>query len=401
MKCYDLFKLSFGNHLTLEAGAEGLGREINWIYYPESIPIEECPKYINGKELIIIFGTHLNGNYEILSDLIPSLSEKQIAGLLINLGPYIPSIPNSIKQLAELYKLPIFTFPWELKTVDITREICNTILSDEKAKDTETNFLSSLLFNNDLSHLDISKIISSSKFLSQKNSNIGVINYLPYHDSSNKPKKANNLLLISHFIFKTIEKYFSHYDISAIILQHNESVIFFTESKSIQKEFLQEVFRTIQTDIQKSYPDVFLYIGIGTTCGPYEIHQSYERALTSVNIAISHKTAITPYYYDQLGIWGILSEIKDYEILQSFYYRIFNSLIDYDSINNSNLLNTLKEYMKNDFNLQETADLLYIHKNTLKYRIEKIESILGRSLKSSDAISDIVIAFKIGQLLSL
>ena len=57
--------------------------------------------------------------------------------------------------------------------------------------------------------------------------------------------------------------------------------------------------------------------------------------------------------------------------------------------------------MKNDFNLQETADLLYIHKNTLKYRIEKIESILGRSLKSSDAISDIVIAFKIGQLLSL
>lgn len=403
MKCYDLFKLSFGSLLTLEAGVEGLGRDLNWIYFADSVPLEEIPIYLNGKELIILYGISLNGDYEILYNLLPQFAQKQIAGLLISLGSYIPTIPDHLKELAELYKIPIFTYSVYLKSVEMSREICNMILADEKSKDSETVLLSNLLFNKNLSKQEIDEVILDYKILTQKDAKIGVIKYVQYHDSTKHQTQLQHSLYISHLIYTKIDKYFNLHGITALLLRQDDSIIFFAKDEIIQKKEFRTALKDIQHSIQNTYPNLFLYVGIGKICTtpPYNFRSSYENALTSVDIAISQKASITPYYYEHLGIWGVLSAINNREILQNYYQQTFSLLIDYDRMNNGDLLNTLKEYIKNDFNLQKTADLMYIHKNTLKYRIEKIETILGHSLKSSDAISDIVIAFKIGQLLSL
>ena len=56
----------------------------------------------------------------------------------------------------------------------------------------------------------------------------------------------------------------------------------------------------------------------------------------------------------------------------------------YDKQNATNMVETLDCYFACNCNVSETAKALFIHRNTLIYRIDKIKSILGRDLKDSE-----------------
>lgn len=61
-----------------------------------------------------------------------------------------------------------------------------------------------------------------------------------------------------------------------------------------------------------------------------------------------------------------------------------HSLIDFDSIKNmdENLLHTGVKFIENDLNISKTSSSLFLHRNTLIYRLEKIKEILGLDLKT-------------------
>lgn len=66
---------------------------------------------------------------------------------------------------------------------------------------------------------------------------------------------------------------------------------------------------------------------------------------------------------------------QDFYIMQSF-----KQLIAYDEKHDSQLCKTLKLYLRNNMNVTQTQNSLYIHRSTLNYRIGKIEDILGMKL---------------------
>ena len=66
------------------------------------------------------------------------------------------------------------------------------------------------------------------------------------------------------------------------------------------------------------------------------------------------------------------------------YTLSIRSLVEYDHRNETNLVETLDCYFACNCNVSETAKALYIHRNTLIYRIDKIRSVLGRDLKDSE-----------------
>ena len=66
------------------------------------------------------------------------------------------------------------------------------------------------------------------------------------------------------------------------------------------------------------------------------------------------------------------------------YTLSIRSLVEYDKQNATNMVETLDCYFACNCNVSETAKALFIHRNTLIYRIDKIKSILGRDLKDSE-----------------
>lgn len=81
--------------------------------------------------------------------------------------------------------------------------------------------------------------------------------------------------------------------------------------------------------------------------------------------------------YDELGFYGMFNEIINLNKFDNIKDRMFKKLKDYDKKDNSELYKTLKVLIYNNMNSQKTADDLYVHKNTVNYRKNKIKELLG------------------------
>ncbi|GGO03649.1 PucR family transcriptional regulator [Saccharibacillus kuerlensis] len=88
-----------------------------------------------------------------------------------------------------------------------------------------------------------------------------------------------------------------------------------------------------------------------------------------------------------------------YEHLRKFYADTMQGFTDETLKDHHMLLQTLSVYLETHCQLAETAKRLYIHRNTVIYRLEKCEEIIGRSLKDPEETLRLRMAFRIKALL--
>ncbi|MBQ1289387.1 MAG: helix-turn-helix domain-containing protein, partial [Erysipelotrichaceae bacterium] len=93
--------------------------------------------------------------------------------------------------------------------------------------------------------------------------------------------------------------------------------------------------------------------------------------------------------------------INRYDDLKAYIYPTVLDLLDYDRKNNSNLTTTLYVYLDNFGNTAKSAELLYIHKNTLLYRMQKIKEILHCELENGEEILRVMMSLRIIRVLGL
>ena len=105
--------------------------------------------------------------------------------------------------------------------------------------------------------------------------------------------------------------------------------------------------------------------------------------------------------YGDLGIFRLFFEINDYTEMKKLFNENLLKLKEYDKKNSSNLLQTLTIYLRENRNLGKTAEILYIHRNTIKYRVKRIEEILDCDLKDEEVIFNIKLCIRIGIFLNL
>jgi DNA-binding PucR family transcriptional regulator len=67
-------------------------------------------------------------------------------------------------------------------------------------------------------------------------------------------------------------------------------------------------------------------------------------------------------------------------VLRSFTERLLRPLIDYDARHNAELLPTLTSFLACDGSWSACASRMYVHVNTVRYRIGRIEALTGRDL---------------------
>ena len=78
----------------------------------------------------------------------------------------------------------------------------------------------------------------------------------------------------------------------------------------------------------------------------------------------------------------IVSAIADNGEIKAMAADLLSRIVEYDRAGHAELMATLAEYIKNNYNTSLTARELHIHRQSLLYRLEKIEALTGMSLKS-------------------
>ena len=91
--------------------------------------------------------------------------------------------------------------------------------------------------------------------------------------------------------------------------------------------------------------------------------------------------------YKELGIIRWLVELSDIKEIQRYCYENLGPILEYDKKHGMDLMGTLKCYFQNNRHLLKTSQELFIHRNTLLYRLSTIKELLKIDL--DDAMIDL------------
>jgi len=125
----DILKLDSLKTLQIVGGETGLEKCVEWIYVAECFenPLEGI-KWLQGGEIILITGVGIKDNTEMLLEFIKGIDERNGAGLVVNVGPYIKTVPSEAIELANKLGMPLFELHWEVKLGAVSGEISTSIV---------------------------------------------------------------------------------------------------------------------------------------------------------------------------------------------------------------------------------------------------------------------------------
>ena len=142
----------------------------------------------------------------------------------------------------------------------------------------------------------------------------------------------------------------------------------------------------------KSELQIKSIVGIGTTAKHLrELADRYKEAQIAIDVGRVFESEKTIISYENLGIGRIIYQLPT-TLCEMFLNEVFKKspieTLDEDT------LETINKFFENNLNVSETSRKLYVHRNTLVYRLEKIKKLTGLDLREFDD----AIVFKVAMM---
>ncbi|OLT23137.1 hypothetical protein BJF78_07155 [Pseudonocardia sp. CNS-139] len=141
-----------------------------------------------------------------------------------------------------------------------------------------------------------------------------------------------------------------------------------------------------------------LVAGVGRVC---EVPSDYRRSRADAELAIQIARARQSRVMtaSDLKMWQLLAPASDAGTLRERAEWILRPLLDADDAHNRDDLRTLRTWLANDRHRARTAVALYVHENTVRYRLKRISHILGVDLQNPDSRFPVELAVRTLELL--
>lgn len=181
-----------------------------------------------------------------------------------------------------------------------------------------------------------------------------------------------------------------------ISINDKEAVIVKEINENITHDDLQNLALSIAETLESEL-GIRVSMGIGTTVANLKsLARSYKEAQMAIEVGKFFDSEKTISSYDNLGIARLVYQLPT-TLCELFLGEIFK----YGSINilDEETLFTIQKFFENNLNVSEAARSLFIHRNTLLYRIEKVKKVTGLDLKTFDHAAVFKIALMVNKYL--
>lgn len=133
-------------------------------------------------------------------------------------------------------------------------------------------------------------------------------------------------------------------------------------------------------------------------CSVADLPTAYDEALKAVHVGRQMHGVSAVTHFDELGIYRLLALVPDGADLRRFVRESLGDLATDDSPENADLRHTLSVLIDTNLNVAETARQLFFHYNTLRYRIAKLERMLGPFTTDPQLRLTLALALRIHQM---
>ena len=143
-----------------------------------------------------------------------------------------------------------------------------------------------------------------------------------------------------------------------------------------------ELGKAVIDQAEREYPEKVVRCGIGgTALDLSEWQDSFRQAGQALAMARRFGEK-RPVYFTDLSVYRLLLQMEHNPELISFQEQTLGKLLVHEGY--EEMIHTLDAFFAHHGNLSQTADALFIHRNTLNYRLERIQSILGIDLDNPE-----------------
>ena len=146
------------------------------------------------------------------------------------------------------------------------------------------------------------------------------------------------------------------------------------------------------------------------TAGVGNLHAGSRTGLSELGLGVSESlfaertaevTGQPLCHFSETGIYGVLLPTQGEIWLHNFYGGVIAPIRSHDEKFNTELLETAIAFVEQDGDVQKTADVLFVHKNTIRYRINKIKELLGMEERELGFLEQLSVAVKLHKIYHL
>lgn len=376
----------FGNgavlyEMKLLAGQKGLNNLVEWVHIIEN---DEVSQFLHGNEVVLTSGI-LNKYDGWLLEYAKKLYAAGTSAFIVNIGPYTKVVSSDVVKYCNEINMPLYTIPWETRMVDVTRDICYRIIQREQIEISIAATIKNIIFK--IGDLE-TQILQMERYGYLRDSYFCFI-VMSFENENGKSEdfNMNKIKMYSERIARSIHELyisFSYNDCLVLVLVNYGNYDI--------ENFVNTFFKGWNKYSLK------VNMGVSQNRAGIKVHdESFNTAFTAMKMGIRQNKKVV--FYDKLDIYKLLLNIKDKDILKEYYDDVLGKLEKYDKENDTDLMNFLDIYLKNNGNIQAVSEIQYIHRNTVNNQLKKIEKITNHNPLNLDEKVKLILGFHIRDIM--
>lgn len=366
---FKMLELPLFHGSSVLAGADGSDRAIG------GITILEGPDFAGVEmkgEIVITTAFILDRFQDCGVNYVLECSGKQAAGLCIKPDPSGTELPENILSTAEELHFPVVLLPPDASFGQLISTVSYEVLRREGYNGNlsfEENFFQELITS-----------IQDRDTLLKRGAMIGL-----RHDE----------LLCALLIQPTVGTQaqsicdFCHnqWDHRCYTLTKNTRVMVALRLTipDVSKEAIVELARDLLGKLQAAIPSGEFRIGVGRCYKELaNFKRSFFEACSALSFSMLSHATDPVSHFDDLGVYRILFDYKNRDELYRLYRSTVGTIADYDRENQTEYLETIRTFFSQNYSINNTAKKMFIHYNTILYRLNKIKTLFGIDLNNEE-----------------
>ncbi len=347
----------------LIAGGNGLNNTVKWVHIVENI---EVSTFLEGGEIAMITGIGLDSTSELLP-LVKCIVQNGGSAVIVNIGPHISSIDDVVVEYCNEVGIPLFTVPWHIHIAEIMNRLCFMITSAGQKNMELSAALKNMLYKPEQRELYID-VLGREGFTEELMYCVAILRLA---GADGKYIQRLNDCLSVYFKSVAVK--------SASVVGEDEIILIFMCDEKKDAAYFEKIVDEATDYTFGSGFNRQIIKGIGQCLAGIEgVAKSHKQA--GLVVLLRKKSSVDCGCYDDLGVYKLLFAVGDKTAAREYINYSLGKVFDYDRENKSDLASLLKAYIKNNGSVQDTANALSVHRNTINYKIKKIEGVTGRDV---------------------
>lgn len=390
----ELIKQVDRGDIKLVAGRNGLANGVEWVHMVDNTEIAD---FLVGGEIAFTTGIGVNQKMSLL-DLVMRVYKNRASAMVINIGPYVPEITKEVLDFADSHDFPVYEVPWSVHMADIMRILCFTITqSEQRAMELSAAFRYAI-FTPKQEELYVPALMQKGYFADW---NYVVVMFDLCDRLENDKEETFYVPVLKERLEQFAKK------AARVIVQDKHDAVVFTDNDRIVMVLsdIQEAEAVLYADKVKMQFLEFMkntesvFTGVGSTAGGFrKLSKSYMIAKKIVDLSKTECVEDTTRAYASMGVNRLLFQIENTDCFEAYYNDTIRPLDEYDMLNDSNLAKVLDCYMKHNGSVQDTAEELFVHRNTVNYKIKKIETLLNIDITKFSVRNELALGLMVAKI---